>query len=187
MRWAARCKEAFVQRPGYGLFGIVQGSVYPALRTESAAALVEIGFDGYAVGGLAVGEGQAQMLAVLDGLEGALPAERPRYLMGVGTPDDIVACGPARLRYVRLRAAHSLGPHRARLHRERHPQHAERPPRRGLIAGRCCLRLPDLRGLQPGLRPPPVSHRRNARPHPAEPAQPLCLPTADGRPARRDR
>ena len=86
MRWAARCKEAFVRRPGYGLFGIVQGSVYPALRAESAAALTEIGFDGYAVGGLAVGEGQAQMLAVLDGLEGALPAERPRYLMGWARP-----------------------------------------------------------------------------------------------------
>ena len=90
MRWAALCKEAFVPRPGYGLFGIVQGGVFPALRAESAAALTEIGFDGYAVGGLAVGEGQARMLAVLDGLEGALPAERPRYLMGVGTPDDIV-------------------------------------------------------------------------------------------------
>ena len=90
MRWAALCKDAFVPRPGYGLFGIVQGGVFPALRAESAAALTEIGFDGYAVGGLAVGEGQARMLAVLDGLEGALPAERPRYLMGVGTPDDIV-------------------------------------------------------------------------------------------------
>ena len=90
MRWAARCKDAFVPRPGYGLFGIVQGGVFPALRAESAAALTKIGFDGYAVGGLAVGEGQAQMLSVLDGLEGALPAERPRYLMGVGTPDDIV-------------------------------------------------------------------------------------------------
>ena len=90
MRWAALCKEAFVPRPGYGLFGIVQGGVFPALRAESAAALTAIGFDGYAVGGLAVGEGQASMLAVLDGLEGALPAERPRYLMGVGTPDDIV-------------------------------------------------------------------------------------------------
>ena len=90
MRWAARCREAFVPRPGYGLFGIVQGGVFPDLRSESAAALTEIGFDGYAIGGLAVGEGQARMLAVLDGLEGALPAERPRYLMGVGTPDDIV-------------------------------------------------------------------------------------------------
>ncbi|MDE0393124.1 MAG: tRNA guanosine(34) transglycosylase Tgt [Rhodospirillales bacterium] len=90
MRWAALCKDAFVPRPGYGLFGIVQGGIFPELRAESAAALTEIGFDGYAVGGLAVGEGQTQMLAVLDGLEGALPAARPRYLMGVGTPDDIV-------------------------------------------------------------------------------------------------
>ena len=89
-RWAALSKAAFVPRPGHGIFGIVQGGVFPDLRAESAAALVEIGFDGYAVGGLAVGEGQARMLAVLDGLAGALPAERPRYLMGVGTPDDIV-------------------------------------------------------------------------------------------------
>ena len=89
-RWAALSKAAFVPRPGHGIFGIVQGGVFPGLRAESAAALVETGFDGYAVGGLAVGEGQARMLAVLDGLEGALPADRPRYLMGVGTPDDIV-------------------------------------------------------------------------------------------------
>ena len=89
-RWARLSRDAFVPRPGHGIFGIVQGGVFPALRAESAAALVEIGFDGYAVGGLAVGEGQARMLAVLDGLEGALPADRPRYLMGVGTPDDIV-------------------------------------------------------------------------------------------------
>lgn len=89
-RWARLSKGAFVPRPGHGIFGIVQGGVFPELRAESAQKLVEIGFDGYAVGGLAVGEGQARMLAVLDGLEGALPADRPRYLMGVGTPDDIV-------------------------------------------------------------------------------------------------
>lgn len=90
MRWAALARAAFAPRPGHGLFGIVQGGVFSALRAESAAALVEIGFDGYAVGGLAVGEGQERMLAVLDGLQGALPARRPRYLMGVGTPEDIV-------------------------------------------------------------------------------------------------
>src|SRR3546814_11093038 len=61
MRWAARCKAAFSPRPGYGLFGIVQGSIYPELRKRSAEALKEIGFDGYAVGGLAVGEGQPAM------------------------------------------------------------------------------------------------------------------------------
>ena len=90
MRWAARCREAFVPRDGHGLFGIVQGGVYPGLRAESAAALTGIGFEGYAVGGLAVGEGQAAMFGVLDATLPALPADRPRYLMGVGTPADIV-------------------------------------------------------------------------------------------------
>jgi len=90
MRWAARCREAFPAAPGYGLFGIVQGSTYPALRLESAAALTAIGFEGYAVGGLAVGEGQEAMFKVLDVTAPALPRDKPRYLMGVGKPDDIV-------------------------------------------------------------------------------------------------
>ena len=90
MRWAERCKGAFVERRGYGLFGIVQGSVYRDLRLESVAALSGIGFDGYAVGGLAIGEGQETMLRMLDVTLPALPVERPRYLMGVGTPGDIV-------------------------------------------------------------------------------------------------
>ncbi len=90
MRWAALCRERFEERPGHAVFGIVQGGIFADLRAESAASLREIGFDGYAIGGLAVGEGQEQMLAVLDGLEGALPDHRPRYLMGVGTPGDMV-------------------------------------------------------------------------------------------------
>ncbi len=90
MRWAARCRKAFRDRPGYGLFGIVQGGVFDDLRAESAAALTEIGFDGYAVGGLAVGEGQDEMFRVLDVAAPLLPADRPRYLMGVGRPRDIV-------------------------------------------------------------------------------------------------
>jgi queuine tRNA-ribosyltransferase len=90
MRWAERSKAAFVPRPGYGLFGIVQGGVHPGLRAESAAALRSIGFDGYAVGGLAVGEGQETMFSVLEATVPHLPAERPRYLMGVGRPDDLV-------------------------------------------------------------------------------------------------
>jgi queuine tRNA-ribosyltransferase len=90
MRWAGRSKEAFVPRDGYGLFGIVQGGVFDDLRRESAAALVDIGFDGYAVGGLAVGEGQAEMLRVLDSTLPELPKDRPRYLMGVGKPHDLV-------------------------------------------------------------------------------------------------
>ena len=90
MRWAARCRETFVSRPGYALFGIQQGSIYPDLRAESATALAGIGFDGYAVGGLAVGEGQDAMFAVLDHSVSLLPDDRPRYLMGVGRPLDIV-------------------------------------------------------------------------------------------------
>ena len=90
MRWAERCKAAFRRRPGHALFGIVQGSVYPALRQASAAALTAIGFDGYAVGGLAIGEGQATTFSVLEATVPALPQDKPRYLMGVGRPDDLV-------------------------------------------------------------------------------------------------
>ncbi len=90
MKWAERGRRAFIDRPGYGLFGIVQGSVYPDLRAESVRALSDIGFDGYAVGGLAVGEGQPAMFGVLDVTTPMLPADRPRYLMGVGRPADIV-------------------------------------------------------------------------------------------------
>ncbi len=90
MRWAALSKQAFVPRPGYALFGIVQGSVYPPLRAASVRALTAIGFDGYAIGGLAIGEGQATTYAVLDATMPLLPVDRPRYLMGVGTPDDLI-------------------------------------------------------------------------------------------------
>jgi len=90
MRWAARSKEAFVEREGYGLFGIVQGGVHKDWREESAKALTEIGFDGYAIGGLAVGEGQELMFSTLDFTCPMLPADRPRYLMGVGKPSDLV-------------------------------------------------------------------------------------------------
>ena len=90
MRWAKRSKEAFVERPGYGLFGIVQGSVYEDQRRESAEKLMAMGFDGYAVGGLAVGEGQDLMFGTLDYTTPVLPADRPRYLMGVGKPADLV-------------------------------------------------------------------------------------------------
>ncbi len=90
LRWAARCHESFEPRPGYGIFGIVQGGMVPALRRESAAALVEIGFDGYALGGLAVGESQEVMYRVIEETVPALPEVRPRYLMGVGKPADMV-------------------------------------------------------------------------------------------------
>ena len=90
LRWAERSKAAFGAPEGRALFGIVQGGDHEKLRIESAEALAAIGFDGYAVGGLAVGEPQAVMLRILEITTPALPADRPRYLMGVGTPDDIV-------------------------------------------------------------------------------------------------
>jgi queuine tRNA-ribosyltransferase len=90
MRWAARSREAFGDRPGYALFGIQQGGLEQDLRGESAEALREIGFEGYAIGGLAVGEGQEAMFDVLDYAPDMLPEDKPRYLMGVGKPDDIL-------------------------------------------------------------------------------------------------
>ena len=90
MRWAKRSKEAFIDRDGYGIFGIQQGNVFQDLRAESAEALKKIGFDGYAIGGLAIGEGQEKMFEVLDYAPDMLPEDKPRYLMGVGRPDDIV-------------------------------------------------------------------------------------------------
>jgi queuine tRNA-ribosyltransferase len=95
LRWARRSRDTF-DRVKEGrdtdaaLFGIVQGSIYPELRQESLQGLTEIGFDGYAVGGLAVGEPEEERLKVLEDIEPAMPVERPRYLMGVGTPDDLV-------------------------------------------------------------------------------------------------
>ena len=90
MRWAKRSRDAFGDRPGHALFGIQQGSVFEDQRQESAEALRQIEFDGYAVGGLAVGEGQEVMFDVLDYAPDMLPVDKPRYLMGVGKPDDIV-------------------------------------------------------------------------------------------------
>jgi queuine tRNA-ribosyltransferase len=90
MRWADRSRNAFGDRPGHALFGIQQGSMFPDLREESSDALRRIGFDGYAIGGLAVGEGQEEMFKALDFAPGLLPSDKPRYLMGVGKPDDIV-------------------------------------------------------------------------------------------------
>jgi queuine tRNA-ribosyltransferase len=90
MRWAARCRGAFRSREGYALFGIIQGGVFADLRRISAEALLAIGFEGYAIGGLAVGEGQQAMFDTLDATIPHLPPQYPRYLMGVGTPDDLV-------------------------------------------------------------------------------------------------
>jgi queuine tRNA-ribosyltransferase len=90
LRWAGRSRAAFTARPGYGIFGIVQGGVHPDLRRCCAERLVDIGFDGYAIGGLAIGEGQATTFAMVEATVPFLPEDRPRYLMGVGKPADLV-------------------------------------------------------------------------------------------------
>ncbi|WP_132254280.1 tRNA guanosine(34) transglycosylase Tgt [Methylobacterium segetis] len=90
LRWAERCRSAFGEQPGKAMFGIVQGGDVPALRVESARALVGLDLKGYAIGGLAVGEPQAVMLAMIEAVEPHLPSAKPRYLMGVGTPDDLL-------------------------------------------------------------------------------------------------
>jgi len=90
MRWAKRSRDGFEARKGYGLFGIVQGSIYEDLRHESIESLTDIGFEGYAIGGLAVGEGQEHMFSTLEFTTPNMPADKPRYLMGVGKPDDLV-------------------------------------------------------------------------------------------------
>jgi queuine tRNA-ribosyltransferase len=90
MRWAERSRRAFEPRAGHGIFGIVQGGVHADLRQRSAARLVDIGFDGYAIGGLAIGEGQATTFEMAEATVPSLPEDRPRYLMGVGKPADLV-------------------------------------------------------------------------------------------------
>jgi queuine tRNA-ribosyltransferase len=90
LRWAERSRRAFAARPGHGIFGIVQGGVHADLRERSAQRLTEIGFDGYAIGGLAIGEGQAATFATTEATTPFLPEDRPRYLMGVGKPADLV-------------------------------------------------------------------------------------------------
>src|SRR5215203_1789347 len=90
LRWAERCRIAFGEQPGKAMFGIVQGGAIERLRVESAKELVALDLKGYAIGGLAVGEPQDVMLRMIEATEPHLPREKPRYLMGVGTPDDIV-------------------------------------------------------------------------------------------------
>ena len=90
LEWALKSRDAFEERKGYGQFGIVQGSTYSDLRELSTKQLVEIGFDGYAIGGLAVGEGQELMFKTLDFTTKNMPLDKPRYLMGVGKPDDLI-------------------------------------------------------------------------------------------------
>ena len=187
MKWAERGKRAFSERPGYGLFGIVQGSTFAALRAESVQALTDIGFDGYAVGGLAVGEGQAAMFDTLDITLPMLPAGRPRYLMGVGRPADIVGAVKRGIDMFDCVLPTRGGPHRAGLHAARRAQPAQRAPPRRSAADRRAVRLPRLPAPQPRLPASPRPRRGDPRGHAAHVAQSAILPGHHARPARRHR
>ncbi len=146
LRWAERSKRAFEQQPkGRAVFGIVQGGAVESLRIESARALAGMDFPGYSIGGLAVGEPQEVMLRMIETVEPHLPTTKPRYLMGVGTPDDLIEAVWARHRHVRLRDAHAFGPACFGLHPLRPHQSEEcAPSERSASAGRG-KRLPALR------------------------------------------
>ena len=188
MRWAKRSREEFDRGGEHAeraaIFGIQQGALDERLRKASAEALIDIGFDGYAVGGLAVGEGQEAMLGCLDFAVGMLPADRPRYLMGVGKPDDIVE---AVMRGIDMfdcvlptrsgrtgQAFTADGPINLRNARFAEDQRADR-------AG---LPVPGLRDLQPRLRPSPGQVGRDPGRDADDPAQSVVLPAADAGPAR---
>ena len=163
LRWAERCRIAFGEQPGRALFGIVQGGTIARLRVESARELVALDLKGYAIGGLAVGEPQAEMLAVIETVAPRLPAEKPRYLMGVGTPDDIVEAVSARHRHVRLRAADAGRAPRQRLHALWPPQPEEREARRRPRADRCRVEIRAGEHLFESLSAPPRALERDPR------------------------
>ena len=161
LRWAERCRVAFGEQPGKALFGIVQGGDVPALRVESAQALVDLDLKGYAVGGLAVGEPQAVMLAMIETVEPHLPGGQAALPHGRRHAGRHPALGGARHRHVRLRDADPRRPARPRLYPARPDQPAQRPPRRGHAAARRGLVLPGGARLLPRLPPPPRAHRRD--------------------------
>ena len=189
LRWAERSKRAFEgrAREGYALFGIVQGGDDLALRAESARALVDIGFDGYAIGGLAVGEPQEVMLKIVAETAPMLPADRPRYLMGVGTPHDLmeaVARGIDMFDCVlpTRNGRHGMAFTRFGSINLSNARHARRsaPARRG-------KRASGRAHLFARLSASPDQGQRDSRPGAAFDHQSCLLPGADGRHARGDR
>ena len=187
MRWAERSKAAFGDRPGHALFGIQQGGVTRELRAESAERLREIGFDGYAVGGLAVGEGQEAMFGVLDYAPDMLPRDRPRYLMGVGKPDDIVGAVARGIDMMDCVLPSRSGRTGQAFTRRgvvniKNARHADDP--RPLDEDCTC---PACRGLQPRLSSPRVPRGRDHLVDAADMAQPTLLPGPHGGHAGGDR
>src|SRR5262249_4616789 len=200
LAWAERSKRAFERTGGPALFAIVQGGDDLQLRAESARVVTDMGFHGYAIGGLAVGEPQQVMLRIVEAVAAALPAERPRYLMGGGRPPRGAAAlsqgsrhargprrgGGTRHRHVRLRPADAQRPPRARLHPLRADQSQECAPRRRPAPDRRGECLPRRARLFARLSPPPRQGQRDARRDPAHDDQPRLLPRTDGRHADGD-
>ena len=156
VRWAARCRERLdccasarrpevtVTNPGQAQFGIVQGGVFQDLRDESADATVAIGFEGYAIGGLSVGEPIDVMYDSRPATARRLPAAQPRYLMGAGTPEDLVECVARGIDMFDCVHADAQRPQRPALHQPGAPQHQERALRRGRRPARSGVRLLHL-------------------------------------------
>ena len=146
-RWAARSRAAHGDSAA-ALFGIVQGGMYSTIcAANRCERLAAIGFDGYAIGGLSVGESKEEMAAVLEGLMPQMPVDRPRYLMGVGTPADLVAARGAWRRHVRLRDADAQCAQRLSVHVARRAEDPQRPASRQRRAARPRLRLLYLRAV----------------------------------------
>ena len=188
LRWAERCATAFGDQPERALFGIVQGGDQPDLRRRSAEALVAMDLKGYAIGGLAVGEDRATMLAIVEATEPHLPATKPTLHDGRRHAARPAAIGGAGRGHVRLRHADPLGAARAGLHHGRPGEPAQRAPRRRSAPARPDhYRLPGKPRLLPRLPQPPRALERAARLDPADVAQPRLLPAPHAGHARRDR
>ena len=185
MRWAARSRAAFSPRPATACSASCRAASIPICARDPAAALTGIGFDGYAIGGLAVGEGQATMFDMLDVTVPLLPADRPRYLMGVGTPDDICrrgrraasTCSTASCRPAPAAPARAYT--RRGVFNLRNARFAD-----DAAAARSRLRLPRLHAPQPRLSASSVPRRGDARADAADLAQSAVLSGPDARPAR---
>jgi hypothetical protein len=147
LRWAKRSQDEFarLENPN-ALFGIVQGGMFENLRQESLERLVEMDFPGYAVGGVSVGEPKDEMLRIMAHTPHRLPAHKPRYLMGVGTPEDLVRRRGAGRGHVRLRDAHAQRAQRHAVHPLWRPENPQRPPQDRPPAAGHHLHLPRLRG-----------------------------------------
>ena len=195
-RWAARCQAEFarLENPN-ALFGIVQGGMYEHLREESLAALVEMEFPGYAVGGVSVGEPKEEMLRIMAHTPHRLPADKPRYLMGVGTPEDLVEGVAQGVDMFDCVHADAQRAQRASVHALRRPEDPQRAASLGRAAPRRDLHLLCLPGTHPARRhrvgrflarlpASPGALRRDARAHAGQHPQPALLPESDARDSR---